>query len=108
LLKIDLTLFSKHITLLQNLSVLLKKEVEEKRQNKTKQQFGVENKGSQNRFISTPQSLQNNPLENSFQLTSLFILSHCTLATMQEFLAVFCLHPVGLFFCFLFFFSAVD
>jgi hypothetical protein len=27
---------------------------------------------------------------------------------MQEFLAVFCLHPVGLFFCFLFFFSAVD
>lgn len=34
--------------------------------NKTSQQFGIENKESQNRFISTPQPLQNNPLENSF------------------------------------------
>lgn len=66
LLKTGLTLFSKHLRLLQNLSVLFLKK-RKKRKNKTKkQQFEVGNKESQNSFISTPQTLQNNPLENAF------------------------------------------
>lgn len=79
---------SAHIRVLQSFSVLLeirlRREWGEKKQNKPA--FGIENKEPQNRFISTPQSPQNNPSEKPFQLTvHLFHL----IVFLQTFLAVF-------------------